>query len=106
MPSLHRHRERWWWRGLAGLGGVVNDSAHFGVDLADHVFGHAELQQPFAIDLDWVAKLPAIEFAFRPIFCRIGPRMATVPVRHALNQRWAFASAGLVVCRLRCAIDN
>src|SRR5581483_7895757 len=92
--------------GLAGLGGVVDDLAHTGLDAGNHIFLHAELQQPLAVDLDRIAQLPAVELALGAIFRRIGARVAAVAIREAFDQRWSAAGTRLVESGARGAIDR
>ena len=62
--------------------------------------------KPLAIDLDRIALFPLLQFAFRPVLRRIGARVATVAIGHALDQRRTAAAARLGEGGLRNAVDR
>jgi hypothetical protein len=93
-------------RGLATLGGVVDLLAHLGVDAGDCLLAHAKLLEPFAVDLDRIALLPALQLTLRPVLGGIGARMATMAIGQTFDQRRPLACTGLRKGFLRLAIDR
>src|SRR6185437_13322174 len=86
---LRRRRRR-----FAGLGRGIDLAPRFFLDALDRRAVDAGGGETLAIELDRVALHPAFELARRPVFRRIGARMAAVAIGFALDKRRAVAGAG------------